>query len=110
MKKNRLFPQEQYFAVWLSLIVRFPTLVFLVASFITLASAVFTASYLNINTDTEDMLSSDLPFRKNSIALGDAFPQFSDNIVIVVDAPTADQTQDAADLLYKHLNLSLIHI
>ena len=98
-----MFPQEQFFANWLLWIVRFPKLVLLMVSIATLASVMFTVSYLNINTDTEDMLSSDLPFRKNSIALGKAFPQFSDNIVIVVDAPTTDQTQDAAGLLFEHL-------
>ena len=62
-----------------------------------------TLSFLSINTDTEDMLSPDLPFRKNSNALNEAFPQFSDNIVVVVDAPTADQANDAADILSENL-------
>ena len=106
MKKNRLFDQNQYFVAWVSWVVRYPMLAVAVFSLLTLVSATFTISNLSINTDTEDMLSSELPFRKNSIALSKAFPQFSDNLVIVVDAPTSDQTHDAANLLSKHLKLN----
>ena len=70
---------------------------------LTVLSAYYTASNLSVNTDTEDMLSPDLPFRQNSSALSKAFSQFSDNVVVVVDAPTADQTHDAANLLVSKL-------
>ena len=69
----------------------------------TLLSGYYAVTNLSVNTDTEDMLSPDLPFRQYSTALSRAFPQFSDNIVVVVDAPTPDQTYDAANLLLARL-------
>ena len=44
------------------------------------------------------MLSPDLAFRQNSIEISESFPQFSDNIVIVLDGPNADLVNDAANL------------
>ncbi|MBN08217.1 MAG: hypothetical protein CMM45_10335 [Rhodospirillaceae bacterium] len=70
---------------------------------ITLLSGYYALANLSVNTDTEDMLSPDLPFRQHSKTLSMAFPQFSDNIVVVVDAPTPDQTYDAANLLLAQL-------
>ncbi len=69
----------------------------------TLLIGYYAVANLSVNTDTEDMLSPDLPFRQHSTALSQAFPQFSDNIVVVVDAPTPDQTHDAANLLLAQL-------
>ena len=59
MKKNRLFDQNQYFVTWVSWVVRYPMLAVAVFSLLTLVSATFTISNLSINTDTEDMLSSE---------------------------------------------------
>lgn len=56
----------------------------------------YVATHVRINTDTSDMLSPDLEFRRNSRALADAFPQFSDNLVVVVDGVTPDLADDAA--------------
>ncbi len=56
-----------------------------------------------INTDTTDMLSPDLAFRKDDAALSRAFPQLSDDIVVVIDAATGDQADDAARALAKIL-------
>ena len=57
-----------------------------------LLSGYYAVNNLSVNTDTEDMLSPDLEFRQHSKTMSQAFPQFSDNIVVVVDAPTPDQT------------------
>ena len=69
----------------------------------TLLSGYYALANLSVNTDTVDMLSPDLPFRQHSAILSQAFPQFSDNIVVVVDAPTPDQAYDAANLLLTQL-------
>ena len=42
------------------------------------------------------MLSPDLSFRRDSNALSAAFPQLSDNIVVVIDGATPDLADDAA--------------
>ena len=62
----------------------------------TCASAWYVATNLSIDTDTTDMLSAELPFRQDSIQLRRAFPQFANNIVVVIDGPTSDQADDGA--------------
>jgi hypothetical protein len=56
----------------------------------------YLAANVRINTNTDDMLSPDLPFRKNAMALSKAFPKLSDNIVVVIDGQTPDLADDAA--------------
>ena len=65
----------------------------------TVLAAVVTVSRIGINTDTTDMLSAELPFRRNLSALRQAFPQFSDVLSIVIEARTPDQAADAAERL-----------
>ena len=50
------------------------------------------------------MLSSDLEFRRHSAEISKAFPQFSDNLVIVIDGKTADVADDAARELADYLS------
>jgi uncharacterized protein len=67
------------------------------------ASAWYVASNLSIDTDTTDMLSAELPFRQDSIQLRRAFPQFANNIVVVIDGPTPDQADDGTLALGRAL-------
>ncbi|MCH7929634.1 MAG: MMPL family transporter [Proteobacteria bacterium] len=69
----------------------------------TLGGAVYTAKNIGINTSTTDMLSADLPFRRNANAIKQAFPQFRNTLVIVIDGETPDQADDAATLLAERL-------
>jgi len=59
---------------------------------------------IGISTDTSDMLSPELSFRQNSIALSEAFPQLSDNIVVVIDGENADLVNQAADQIRAQLS------
>ena len=61
-----------------------------------------------MNTDTEDMLSPDLDWRKLDKELSAEFPQFSGNILVVIEASTPDQAMDAADRLYEQLKQETI--
>ena len=78
-------------------------LVVAMAVLLTGLSGWYSVSHLVINTDTEDMLSAELPFRQDAIRLKQAFPQLSNNIVIVIDGDTADQADDAAIVLGRAL-------
>jgi hopanoid biosynthesis associated RND transporter like protein HpnN len=78
-------------------------LVVMLSGLLTVALSFYIDTNLGMNTDTSDMLSSDLPFRQNSIALSEAFPQFSDNIVVVVDGGDPEAVNAAADLLASRL-------
>ena len=73
---------------------------FLAASVCTWAT-ILTAK---INTNTEDMISSKVPWRVAQTDFKQAFPFFSDTIAIVVDGPTADLTDEAAELFISQLS------
>ncbi|MGQ0658041.1 MAG: MMPL family transporter [Chromatiales bacterium] len=72
-----------------------------------LTAALFCANYtinhIRINTDNSDMLSEKLPWRQTYIQYKKAFPQYADNIVIVIDGASPDEAHDAADRLATHL-------
>ena len=59
----------------------------------------YTVSHVAINTNTEDMLAADLPWRVAYTGYKEAFPFFSDTLVVVVDAPTPDLADEAAERL-----------
>ncbi len=63
----------------------------------------YTVDNLSMNTDTEDMLSEELIWRKLDQEYERLFPQYDNNILIVVEAATPDQARDAAALLYERL-------
>lgn len=63
----------------------------------------FVFDHIAIDTKTTDMLSPELPFRQDATALDRAFPQFSDNILVVLDGPNPDSLDDAARELVTKL-------
>ncbi len=78
----------------------------LVVAAAVVASAVglyYTATRLGIFTDTADLLSRELPFRQRYADYKAAFPQFSDNIAIVIDGTNPDLVEDAAATLEVRL-------
>jgi uncharacterized protein len=88
---------------WVDLVRRSASWVIVLAMAVTAAAVWFTATHVGINTDTTDMLSPDLEFRRHSRALSAAFPQFSDNILVVIDGDNPDLVDDAAALLSERL-------
>lgn len=81
---------------WVDFVRRWAWAVVLASLALTALSGWYVATRLSINTSTTDMLSAELPFRRDSIRLKQSFPQFSGNIVVVIDGATADQADDAA--------------
>jgi len=69
----------------------------------TVFTGVYVARNLDINTSDTDMLSAELPFRQNAIAVDKAFPQLSNNLAVVLDGRNPDKIADAADLLLGEL-------
>ena len=67
------------------------------------AAVVYLAANVRITTDTDNMLSAELSFRQNAIALTKTFPKLSDNIVVVIDGQTPDLADDAARALTARL-------
>ena len=71
--------------LWIDLVRRMAWFVTLASVLLTVGVSYYVATNIRINTDTADMLSADLPFRRQSRAVSEAFPQFSDNIVVVIE-------------------------
>jgi uncharacterized protein len=94
---------RRFLVAWVDGVRRYARATVLVALAATVAAVYGVATQLSINTDTEDMLSADLPFRQDSNAHSAAFPQLSDNIVVVIDAATPDLADDSATMLARRL-------
>ena len=94
---------NNFLSSWIELVERFRLavilLIFLGAGF----SLHYTANNLGMNTDTQDMLSPELDWRQLDSKMDETFPQYVDNILIVIEAQTPDEASDAGKLLYKHL-------
>jgi hopanoid biosynthesis associated RND transporter like protein HpnN len=92
-----------FLQLWVALVCRKAIITIITATIITLALLYYSITQLEISTDTSNMLSSDLPFREDSLAISTAFPQFSDNIVAVIDGVDPNLVDQAADQLINQL-------
>ena len=88
---------------WVSFVRRASVAVLVVVFALAFFAMRYTVDNLSMNTDTEHMLSEDLVWRKLDQEYERLFPQYDNNILIVVEAATPDQAGDAAALLYEHL-------
>ena len=59
----------------------------------------YVARHVAINTDSDKLLSSSLPWRQQEIKLNALFPQRTDLIVAVIDATTPEAADEAASAL-----------
>jgi hopanoid biosynthesis associated RND transporter like protein HpnN len=87
------------FAAWVTTAARGGPWVLLGAAVLTLLAALYVGSALRIQTDTEEMLSPDLAFRQQARLLDQAFPQTSDNLIVVIEGATSELADQAAERL-----------
>jgi uncharacterized protein len=80
---------------------RHPWPVIIIATVLAIASAFYTATHFAVTTDTDQLLPQDLPWRQHELAYRDAFPQ--DQILVVVEGPTPELVEMAADRLAAEL-------
>ena len=66
-------------------------------------SGVFVARHFAIDTNINDLISQQLPWREHQAAYQNAFPGEETMILAVIDAPTPELAQSAADRLTKRL-------
>ena len=85
-------------------LLRFPWLILLLTVLFCAASLNYTIHNLGVNTNTAEMLSPDLPFQQNRLHIESEFPQDAAVIILVVDAPTPEETSQAANLLAEKLS------
>jgi len=63
----------------------------------------YAAGHFKMTTDTEQLISADLPWRKTGIAFEKAFPQLADSTIAVVDGKTTELAELGASTLYDKL-------
>jgi hopanoid biosynthesis associated RND transporter like protein HpnN len=78
----------------------------IIIAFIILAaiSGVYVARHFSIDTDVNALISADLPWRQRELAYESAFPQSTQGILAVVDAPTPELAGAAATALADQLS------
>jgi uncharacterized protein len=69
-----------------------------------ITSASYFARHVVVTTDTNQLMSSSLPWRQQEAMLDLAFPQRVDRILVVIDAATPEAAADAADALVNELS------
>ena len=88
---------------WVRLVRRYALVVLAIAFALAFFAVRYTADNISMNTDTEHMLSAELTWRKLDQEYERLFPQYDNNILIVLEAATPDQARDAAMLLHERL-------
>ncbi|MCP3903635.1 MAG: MMPL family transporter [Planctomycetes bacterium] len=88
---------------WTAVVARRPTLVLLVAVLAGALGLWAAVNGLGLNTDTAEMLSAELPFRKAWDRYAHAFPQLNDTVIVVVESSTPEIADDTADALLAEL-------
>jgi len=78
---------------------RWPWGVVALAVALTAATGVYTARHFAINTDIMQLIAPDLPWRQRELTFNAAFPQTTDIILVVIDAPTSENANRAATIL-----------
>ncbi|HXW24697.1 MAG TPA: MMPL family transporter, partial [Xanthobacteraceae bacterium] len=80
---------------------RRPWWVIALALLVAAGSAVYAARHFKIKTDVNELISHDVPWAKRAIDYIDNFPQWG--IIVVVDAPTPEATEQATAKLAQAL-------
>src|SRR3954454_25007413 len=63
----------------------------------------YAATHLSIDANTDRMISPELPWRKRETAYDALFPQTSSVLVIVIDARSSGEAEDATGRLFERL-------
>ncbi len=103
MTKKFLNAYRHFLIRWTDLVRRRARLVVVLSLTLAIAAGVYVAKNFAVNTDTLEMLSSELPWRQWWQQEHEAFPQFHDTLVIMVEGQTADLADDAAMELVTQL-------
>jgi hypothetical protein len=82
---------------------RWPWTVVLLTLALTGGGVYLTVQRFAIDTDTQNLFSPEMSWRKNQVALYRAFPQLENSIAVVIDAPNGEAANDAAARLTAEL-------
>jgi hypothetical protein len=84
--------------------VRAPRKVIGVATVLVLIAAAYAAANFAMTTDTAQLISPKVDWRRNEAAVDKAFPQSTDRIIVVVDGQTPELAEQAAAALADRLS------
>ena len=90
-------------AWWVAAVSRHPILVIFCSILVTSAALHYTVHNLKVNTDTSNLLSAELPFRKAYLQYEAAFPQQINTFLVVIDGETAMLARNAAIRLAERI-------
>ena len=91
----------QLFVEWTS---QHPLKIIVAFVILTFVSGLYVVRHFSINTDVNALISADLPWRQRELAYESAFPQSTQGILAVVDAPTPELAGAAATALADQLS------
>jgi hopanoid biosynthesis associated RND transporter like protein HpnN len=88
---------------YITLVERYRLAILVLFILLSTTALVYTINNLGMSTNTKDMLSPELSWRKLDLEYEKYFPQNIDDILVVVNADTPDQSADSANLIYSEL-------
>lgn len=88
---------------WVQCVERYRIVIIIAFITLTVFSIFYIKDNLGISTDTTDMLSEELAWRKLDIEYEKQFPQFTDNVLIVIESDSPDQATDTTIKLHSAL-------
>src|SRR5579863_2504549 len=78
--------------------------VLLVAAIVAVGAGVYAARHFAISTNINSLISPALPWRRRELAYERAFPESTDSILAVVQSPTPELAEAAAQALADQLS------
>jgi hypothetical protein len=102
IKRARIY-STYLFEKWADLVGHHSCLILLVSLLVTAVVVIYTVNHFRIDTELTDMISEKLPYRKLEKDFQNAFPQFNDTIVVVIDADAPETARLQRDKLIERL-------
>jgi len=93
MKERTRTYSIRLFVRWAEFIGHHSLLVLLLSLLATVRALISTVNHFRIDTEMTDMISDNLPYRKLEKEFQNAFPQFNETIVVVIDADTPESAR-----------------
>ena len=102
-------PHSTHVPAAVSAAIRRPWLTVAIALVIAALALIFTATRFTMTTDTAELISPDIDWRRHERAMDDAFPQLRDAMVVVVDGATPELAEAAATGLAARMSADPAH-
>ncbi len=103
MSKSHSSYLDRWIINWVQFVERYRIAIIISFVALTIFSIFYIKDNLGVSTDTTDMLSEELAWRKLDIEYEKQFPQFNDNVLVVIESNTPDQATDTAIKLHSAL-------